>query len=1818
MTNTIKKIISVYLAISFLAEIITPHFSFATSGPQSPEFSNFESVSTNNMVDPFSGSFTYNIPLLDVPGPNGGGYPLSLSYHSGSSPEEEASWVGYGWTLNAGSIMCNKQGFPDDANGEGITYYNKIGKNWTFTAGAETYLKAFNIPQLDNDVFVTNSISEPISRYTNTSATLGLSFQAVYNNRMGLSLEYSPYFDASITMYSCHVGIDEGQIRYTKEINPGEYISKAISVATDITTNWGLTHVPFVKGIVGRASNIYKSQLTNMAGYAASKAFSLSPYSSPYTSKSYTLYNYSAPTVLQDYRGFSIKGNLGAWGYFTCVPVGYGGSVFGSYTQQSPVEINEKICYGYIYSHNATHPSDLMDYTVEKQDVYNLRDNFLPIPYSAPDMYTVAAEGIGGTFRAYSSTIGHFRPNEQDSRTNSYSFGLEIGAGQTESVTFSAQIGQAIETQGQDLNAVAERSAEAVIGGGHELKVEKWEDINGYHFSDNQTLDEPYYFRFLGDMGGLSYNNASDYVKSAELSGNTSSGFTPSYPSSLNSIANAGNVITRASYIGYHTNSQMLQSYQRYSQRTDADLAASFSRESDDHIGEFSITNKSGNKYVYALPVLEYNECEFSVDVSKASNHIEDKSIVYKNISTYIDDINIDGDGSSHFEQLSASQKIVGSHKSDKHANAYLLTEVTASNYIDVTHNGPTRDDVGGWTKFYYTKQHSAFQWRMPYNGLYYNPGNLADPNDDMGSFSSGLKEVYYLDSIETATHRAVFTRSNRHDGISCGDIRNAGEQSASIGNDHLQKLDKITLYSLTSNGARSKLIKTIHFDYDYSTWPGIPNTTSIGEGKLTLTKIYAEYADVTNAEISPYKFEYIYPTTDYPSKYDDIESYKTGKIQTPSYSIHASDRWGVYRENGEDLDDAMFPWNEQTTSSTFDPAAWQLKKIVLPTQGEIHIQYEQNDYQYVQDRKSMVMAKLTEITPAGLYSYRAGEEGARYYIDLAALGIEGNEEAINTMKNQIQKIMIDGVNGREPEKAHFKFLYSLDDNYNPVNVTLDACNTTYVDGYINVDSVDIDEVGLYVILGSGVDENDWDCPRDAAVEFYKSCMGNASEYSTDNNGNCVKSSLINGDDFEEGVNATSIGSSIYELIDHATSNLTGNYNTVCNAVNPALSYIKLPLPYEKKGGGIRVKRLLTYDKGIETNNADAMLYGHEYLYVDYDGRSSGIASNEPIEGGEENALVGFLQKRNASSQEQTMAAGFDKSQFEGPIGQNILPSPTVGYSRVLIRNIHSGPTNDGIQSFEYYTTKDYPFDKIYQYTLNGSTHALKGVDYTDLNLEQRNKPNFGILSTTNTLDSWATQGYKFIINGMNGQVKKQTMYSGRWDQYNVPDSLMEVSSVKYNYFEPGEPLTVLDENGETASMNLGNSSEIIAESKKISDETNTTSLSVELGITITYLGIPIPFTIPIPYKISDETHIYTHVTTQVDYCPAKVKSITNYQDGAYTTMSNLYFDKLTGDAIVTMMPGSYTNMRYSADGSSRSTHHGKYFSYNIPATFNYPGMGQKAGYENISMDDGVTMQVNGSDIYLQMFGSNYCDRFEKFTVGDFISVTSGSTTSIWNVSSISTDKIYLSAATNFNDTTFNSSVSVKILVSGRSNMLTLSSGNIESYGTRFNGLSELNRDQLNSRESLADYLNEALNGNSPQASSYPELNYVSIINEGICSACTEDNSSSSSNEINVQDITNILTDLNVDQNIIDDLIVWAGVDPDKIEYLYNYTLEYLAAIDTTDGRGTDSNTSEILFINTIYLNDVSSYFENSYTQWNVSNMYTNINQTTYLRSLFH
>jgi len=106
--------------------ILNPLFAL-TEGPEQPEYYSFEPVDATNLVNLPTGNLSYVVPLGDVKAPNDVGYPVVLSYHSGITNEQEATWVGLGWSLNVGSINRTVKGYPDDYCGDHYVH-NKNSK----------------------------------------------------------------------------------------------------------------------------------------------------------------------------------------------------------------------------------------------------------------------------------------------------------------------------------------------------------------------------------------------------------------------------------------------------------------------------------------------------------------------------------------------------------------------------------------------------------------------------------------------------------------------------------------------------------------------------------------------------------------------------------------------------------------------------------------------------------------------------------------------------------------------------------------------------------------------------------------------------------------------------------------------------------------------------------------------------------------------------------------------------------------------------------------------------------------------------------------------------------------------------------------------------------------------------------------------------------------------------------------------------------------------------------------------------------------------------------------------------------------------------------------------------------------------------------------------------------------------------------------------------------------------------------------------------------------------------------------------------------
>ena len=110
-----------------------------------------------------------------------------------------------------------------------------------------------------------------------------------------------------------------------------------------------------------------------------------------------------------------------------------------------------------------------------------------------------------------------------------------------------------------------------------------------------------------------------------------------------------------------------------------------------------------------------------------------------------------------------------GYESASDYATQFLLTQITSSDYIDKTFNGPSPDDFGSYTRINYKRvagDNDWYNYRTPFAGANFNYGTLSSNKDDMVSISAGEKELFYIHSIVSKTHVAIFTTSDRADGL--------------------------------------------------------------------------------------------------------------------------------------------------------------------------------------------------------------------------------------------------------------------------------------------------------------------------------------------------------------------------------------------------------------------------------------------------------------------------------------------------------------------------------------------------------------------------------------------------------------------------------------------------------------------------------------------------------------------------------------------------------------------------------------------------------------------------------------------------------------------------------------------------------------------------------------------------------------------------------------------------------------------------------------------------------------------------------------------
>ncbi|HTF05223.1 MAG TPA: hypothetical protein VK826_14440, partial [Bacteroidia bacterium] len=995
----IYRIIAAYLALNLIADYAFPIAAHAlTNGPSQPEVQSFEPVGTTDMVDLFTGDFNYNIPLFELPGPNGG-YPFNLSYHSGIGMDQEASWVGLGWNLNPGAIVRNMRGLPDDFNGQIITKRLDMEDHYTYGVGY-----GLNQETAGAD-------------FDKTSAGFNAMFSIYYNNYKGLGYSLSPGYTICDPIKSSQVSKNYYGLNLTIDSQEGVGVSahmshseragnrmKIFGVGASFSSRAGMNFSMF--GGMSFSKQMEKEG-TGSAFENTRSAYSASSWRGGGSTYSFAQQAYS-PVTANATTGldlsFSFKaGPLGAPLLFP------NASTKGFFSTQQLDHKNNTVeiqAYGYNYLGDAEFDYENVGSKLDPHHLYDAnRENDGPLNNASPnlatpnltyDYYGIQGQGIGGSFRPYSPQVGRMFDAPVFSWGVGGSLSIETGAG--------GHLGYDAELSYYSSHTSPWDEDNEWSDYYKFRKVTQWD--NGY--AEGSVAPEPIYYKSLGEKTSFDPTEMNyigdEYAARAVLEeGGTlvskkyipqdeqlelSSGVilgatvepnrnyrerisrnTTIYPITNEALCNnVGDAILPEYAINYYTSIPASGYYPMTPTQSLSHASRNNGVDISNHTGGVTAYNADGNRYVYGLPVynLSHHEIAYTAPDQPFVNNLPPAGT-----STTTNGSEPDYKG----QLLNGTEEFFSETNLGPYSYSHLLTGILGTDYVDLTGDGITEDDYGYWVKFNYVKVYgdgssdpsvngASYQWRAPYEDAMYEPGLFSTAKDDKGYIQYGEREMYHVATVETKTHIAVFKISERNDGLSAN-----GKYASSPGSDPYYKLDAIEVYAKSdyaklvdvsgANDDEARPIKVVKFQYTYDLCDGTLNTPGSAGGKLTLTKVWFEYQNNSRGSLSPYEFDYDQGITS----------------SNPGYNTASYDRWANYKSDADLFNKKYFPYVTQFDTTVVqtptniavyqdlkddEQSVWNLREITLPTGGKITVDYEADDYAYVQHRNATQMFNIT------------------------------------------------------------------------------------------------------------------------------------------------------------------------------------------------------------------------------------------------------------------------------------------------------------------------------------------------------------------------------------------------------------------------------------------------------------------------------------------------------------------------------------------------------------------------------------------------------------------------------------------------------------------------------------------------------------------------------------------------------------------------------------------------------------------------------------------------------------------------------------------
>lgn len=1387
------------------------------------------------------------------------GYPVNLAYSAGPGMDQEASWVGLGWNLSVGQVERNLRGIPDDFKGDEIERTMHIKPNRTYGLSFGAQFQLFSVEGLSLGL----SASPSFNNYDQFALDLGIS-PSMRSTKEGkgsytAGLGLTSSSNRGLTVQP-QFGLDSKQSKTQNATEIGGTVG--MNIGLSLNSRKGLTSISF--GMSADASTV---STVEEGRKRAGKSYRISA-----SAGSNADFDFGQPTFTPAVslpmlnRSLSFSFTLGG-----ALQGAHPNLTLGAfYSEQRLAETRRKTeAFGYLHHSSGQGIADAqLDYSREKDGPYSGNRPALGQASLSPDGFSVSGQSISGSYRPFRSDIGHvFDPANQTSSIGG-SFGLDAGAGLLAHGGARVMVNTSTASSGRWHYASNPAGTKLRYG-----SITNRPDLEPVYFreADEATvdLDSSLYEGMKGDRAirfTLPKNGAFNHLLGAQLS---DGGATSPLPSSNHRMKRE----PRGQLFSYLDRATALH-FGLEQPPAHLDGIAK-----PHHISEIAITATDGARSIYGLPV--YNTRKEEVDFNTNPQNVANGLVSYSPTEASV-------------ENSSGKERFYSRTSTPAYAYAWLLTALVSHDYSDVDAiRGPSQGDLGTWTKFTYDRVHSAYKWRTPATGAApdkarHIKGLEARTNDDKGTYVYGEKEVYYLQTIETKNYIATFITSSARN-----DAKGINENGTTDAGQSLRKLERIELRTKSAPSSDPP-IKTVHFEYDYSLCPSTPNANS---GKLTLTKVWFTYGASKRGVTSPYRFSY---------------------ASTPSYNMLHQDRWGGYKPEEAGLPNEDFPYVVQSEDAAGAglpspdalAQAWCLQSIRLPSGGEINVELESDDYGFVQDKRAMRMFKIKAVTPNDVYNpggNQLGDGDDRLWFDLPAdvppsqlhrlfdgltsLYFRFKVKVLNVQNNPSYEG--DYVSGYRPFTGTLQ--YGLGNGGQSVwvklpNVPLDEGGNAQTNP-IRRAAVEFARVN-YATEIANTTVQAYDADEPPTKSFFYSIIGAVAGFSTGLAG------------FFQGPNAHVLSSGPLD----------------CAHFVPGKSFIKLNDPdFMKEGGGHRVKSISFKDNwaGMESQETNrAYAYTQLYQYGDEDG-SWGVAAYEPMMGADE------IPHRQPVYHTVENAFGPDERFYmELPYGEQLFPSPVVGYSRVVVTDkvpdALRATQGTGRVVHEFYTARDFPTQ-----TRSTSLHPERRTNRVNL---------FSLLGFKKIDHMHATQGFVVETNDMHGKPKSVTAYPEGGDE--------PVSFVRYEYgmapmgsaWRVESTETVIFPDGTTGRATIGRDYEIVADMRQFVSLAYSGGADVKFEVLYAVIaGIPVPLCWP---KLSSESTCFrTGSITKKIHRFGRLRKTIKMENGSVVSTENLAYDALTGEALVTRTRNGFQDPIYSMK---------------FPAYWHYDGMGP--AYRNIGV----------------------------------------------------------------------------------------------------------------------------------------------------------------------------------------------------------------------------------------------------------------------------